>query len=349
MFDFFPRFIDNAMTHKTNFGAIVSILMVIVCSVLCGSEIYNFMNPPIKEELIPISEIQNQVPDLTISFNFTVSTPCALTHLDSFTKIGKVVDPYLKSVFKLRLDSNGNPIVPPPTDKCGSCYGAEIKDRKCCYTCEDIINAYQAHHMSIRNMNEWEQCKNEGINLTGGEKCQLFGTLNLYAIDGAFHIAPGINTEHEQYKHDYSPLYDTLNLSHQINTLQFGTPFKQTPLEGKQVIQSKYGRIHYRYDLKVVPTIIMNEEEITRGYQYTVNYAELPVTDDNPQLGPGIFFVYNFAPLAVVRKPDRFSTIILLARLVSISGGAYFLAKLIDSLTFRLNTAEAKKLIGKYF
>ena len=350
MFDFFPKFIDNAMLHKTNFGAIVSILMVLTCSLLCGGEIYNFLYPPIKEDLIPVSEIQSQFAELTISYNITVSTPCALTHLDVFTKIGKVEDPFLKSVFKLRLDSNGNPIQPSPTSKSGSCYKAETNERKFCSTCEDVINAYQDAGKSIKDMPQWEQCISEGISLKGDEKCQVFGTLNLYPIDGSFHIAPGINKDFYQYNHDYSPIADTLNLSHQINSLQFGTPFKKAPLEDKQVIQQKYGKIHYRYDLKIVPTIIINEENVkTRGYQYTVNYAELPVTDDNEKLGPGIFFVYHFAPIAVVRKPDRVAIIILLARIVSIAGGAYFLAKLIDSITFRLNTAEAKKLIGKYF
>ena len=337
------------MIHKTNIGALISIAMVSVCVILCGSEIMNFVHPSSKEELISVSEMPQQLSDLIISYNITVGIPCALTHIDFYTKIGKLKD-YLISNFKLRLDANGNPITPLASVKCGSCYGADTKEPKCCNTCEDVINAYQLNGMSIENMSTWEQCKQEEIKLDGSEKCQVFGTTQLYAVDGSFHIGPGINVMHGNYKHDYSPIKDHLNLSHQINLLQFGTKLKKATLDDTQVIQEKPGKIHYRYHLKVVPTVYINDnEEQTDGFQYTVNFAEMNVSEDEEKAGPGIFFVYSFAPVAVVRKPDRFSPVILCARLMSISGGAFMLAKLIDSLTFRLNTIEAKKLIGKFF
>ena len=337
------------MIHKTNIGALISIVMVSVCAILCGGEILNFVHPPMKEELISVSEMPQQLSDLTISYNITVEIPCALTHLDFYTKIGKLKDSLI-SQFKLRLDANGNPIAPLPNTTCGSCYGAVTSEKKCCNTCEDIINAYQLSEKSIENMSTWEQCKREGIKLDGSEKCQIFGTAQLYAVDGGFHIGPGINNKYSLYKHDYSPISEHLNLSHQINMLQFGNRLKKATLDDTQVIQEKSGNVHYRYHLKVVPTVYVNEnEEETNGFQYTVNFAEMRVNEDEEKSGPGIFFVYSFAPIAVVRKPDRVSPIILCARLMSIGGGAFMLAKLIDSLTFRLDTVEAKKLIGKFF
>ena len=71
-FDFFPKFIDSAMTKKTNFGAIVSITMVVVSVVLCWSETMNYFFPPVKEQLVSVSDLKGSLSELVISFNFTV-------------------------------------------------------------------------------------------------------------------------------------------------------------------------------------------------------------------------------------------------------------------------------------
>jgi hypothetical protein len=82
------------------------------------------------------------------------------------------------------------------------------------------------------------------------------------------------------------------------------------------------------------------------GFQYTANFAEIPVRQ-NGRFGPGIFFVYNFAPVAVVSKPDRTNFPIFVARCISIFGGVFMLARLLDSFGYRLNTLEGKMRIGK--
>jgi hypothetical protein len=348
--DFFPKFIDSAMTHRTYGGAIISIIMVLGSALLCSSEITSYLKPQIKEQLVSVSDLRGALSELTISFNFTVSVPCALLHLDVFDMIGASSnDPNAKSLFKERVDQNGNPI--PQTqiaDQCGSCYGAELEDAKCCNTCEDIIRNYQAKGWLIENMSTWAQCVAEGITLDGRERCRAYGTLKVNAIEGGFHLAPGINIfSRYSHQHDISPFADKLNLSHEIDHIQFGAPLGPSPLDGTRVIQKEDAQIHYRYNLKAVPTVVTDEKgKVTRGFQFTVNYAEIPVTARG-RYGPGIFFVYNFAPVAVVRGPDRPSIAIVLARIVSIFGGAFMLARLIDSFTYRLNTLEGKLRIGK--
>ena len=347
--DFFPKFIDSAMTHRTNFGAIISILMIIGASVLCVSETKQFLRPPIKEQLVSVSDLRGSLNELVISFNFTVSVPCVLLHLDVFDMVGSSNDQSTKSLFKVRVDSNGNPI---PLDaiapQCGSCYGAETNDRKCCNSCEEIVSAYQDKRWTITNLSTWDQCRAEGIILNGTERCRAYGSLRVSAIEGGFHLAPGINVQSNfGHMHDFSPLVDVLDLSHEIDHVTFGASFGPSPIDNTRVIQRTPGQIHYRYNLKAVPTVVQeNSGKTTRGFQFTVNYAEIPVTSRG-RFGPGIFFVYNFAPVAVFRSPDRSSLAVFLARLVSIFGGSFMLARLIDSFGFRLHTLEGKMRIGK--
>jgi hypothetical protein len=347
--DFFPKFIDSAMIKKTNLGAIISITMIVTATALCLSETYFFIYPPIKEQLVSVSDLRGALSELVISFNVTVSLPCVLLHLDVFDIVGTPNDHARKSLFKKRVDDQGRPIksnsVAP---ECGGCYGAETAERKCCNTCEDIVQAYQGKGWGIHDFTTWAQCREEGIDLKGGERCEATGSLNVNAIEGTFHIAPGINVVTQfGHQHDMTPLLDSLNLSHEIDHLTMGASFGESPLDRTRVVQHAPGHVHYRYNLKAVPKVATNPRGKTiRGFQYTVNFAEIPVSGRG-RFGPGIFFVYTFAPVAVVAKPDRPSFPIYVARCVSIVGGAFMLARLIDSFGFRLNTLEGKMRIGK--
>ncbi|OHT17574.1 hypothetical protein TRFO_00821 [Tritrichomonas foetus] len=344
--DFFPKFIDNAMIKKTNFGAIISILMVVTAATLCLSETKNFLRPATKEQLVSVSDLRGTLSELVISFNFTVSVPCVLLHLDVFDIMGVSNDQAKKSLTKVRIDQNGKPIVSKTTPpKCGSCYGAK---RKCCNSCEEIVTAYQEDTWGIENFANWTQCIDEDIKLDGTERCRAFGSLNVNAIEGGFHLAPGINVINQfGHQHDMSPFGNNLNLSHEIDHLTLGASFGQSPLDNTRVIQNKVGKFHYRYNLKAVPTVVTTPNgKTTRGFQYTVNFAEIPV-NYRGRFGPGIFIIYNFAPVAVVSSPDRSSFPIFIARCVSIIGGTFMLGRLIDSFGYRLNTLEGKMRIGK--
>lgn len=349
--DFFPKFMDPAMIKKTNFGAIVSILMVATAIALCLSETKNFLRPPTKEQLVSVSDLRGTLSELVISFNFTISVPCVLLHLDVFDIMGTSRnDQAKKSLYKVRVDALGKEITSTAVaPKCGSCYGAETPNRKCCNSCEEVIAAYQAKPWAIENFANWSQCIEEGIKLDGTERCRAFGSLNINAIEGTFHLAPGVNVLNQpRHLHDFTPIINNLNLSHEIDHVTFGASFGQSPLDNTRVVQTKPGMYHYRYNLKAIPTVITNSNgKTTRGFQYTVNFAEIPVNTVQGRFGPGIFFVYNFAPVAVVSGPDRSSFPIYVARCVSIIGGIFMLGRLIDSFGYRLNTLEGKMRIGK--
>jgi hypothetical protein len=347
--DFFPKFIDSAMTRRTTCGALLSIIMVITAACLIWSETWLYIRPPVKEELVSVSELRKTLSELTFSFNFTVSVPCVLLHLDVFDLSGSRNDEAHKTLFKDRLDPNGNPLrVTAVAPKCGSCYGAETDSHGCCNSCEEIVSAYSSKGWVIQDLPNWAQCQAEGVDLSGGEKCRASGALKVHAIDGTFHLAPGINIPNQWgHQHDMSPLTGRLNLSHEIDHVTFGAPLGNSPLDNTRVTQNEAGSYHYRYSLKAVPTVrTTSKGKVTRGFQYTANFAEIPVRQSG-RFGPGIFFVYNFAPVAVVSKPDRTSFPIFVARCISIFGGVFMLARLLDSFGYRLNTLEGKMRIGK--
>jgi hypothetical protein len=344
--DFFPKFIDSAMTKKTNLGAIISITMIVAAACLCWSETWNYLRPPTKEQLVSVSDLRGALSELVISFNFTISVPCVLLHLDVFDIVGTPNDQAHKSLFKTRVDSagvalNSTGVAP----RCGSCYGA---DGPCCNTSNDIVQAYQQKNWGIGDFGTWAQCREEGVLLDGRERCRAFGSLNVNAIEGSFHLAPGVNVRNQfGHQHDWSPLVDKLNLSHEIDHVTLGASFGESPLDHTRVVQHDPGQVHYRYNLKAVPTVHTTARgKVRRGFQYTVNFAEIPVATRG-RFGPGIFFMYTFAPVAVVAGPDRPSFPIYVARCVSIVGGAFMLARLIDSFGYRLNTLEGKMRIGK--
>jgi hypothetical protein len=347
--DLFPKFIDTAMTKKTNLGAVISITIVVTAACLCWSETWHFFRPPTKEQLVSVSDLRGALSELVISYNFTVSVPCALLHLDVFDIAGTQNSEARKSLFKTRVDISGNLIKRTSVaSPCGSCYGAETADVKCCNTCEDIVQAYEKKNWGISEFTTWRQCRDEGVLLKGDERCRAYGSLWVNAIEGTFHIAPGVNIQNQfGHEHDWSPLQDHLNLSHEIDHVTLGAFFDESPLDHTRVVQHKAGQFHYRYNLKAVHTVHTTAGGRTRhGFQYTANFAEIPVATRG-RLGPGIFFMYTFTPVAVVASPDRPSFPIYVARCVSIIGGTFMLARLIDSFGYRLNTLEGKMRIGK--
>ena len=347
-FDFFPKIIDSEMLKRTNFGAAVSLGMIAVASILIASETINYIHPPIKEQLVSVSDLQGALSEVTISFNFSVAVPCVLLHLDVYDTLGLSNDQSQKNLYKVRIDQNGNEIKPTSiANTCGSCYSANLTE-KCCNTCEDVVRAYQERKWQIVNMSQWEQCREEGIKFDGTEKCKAFGSLHVNAIEGGFHLAPGINVfSNFGHQHDSSPLDKTLNLSHEIDHVTFGSPLGESPIDPTQVIQKEYGKMHYRYNLKAVPTVKTDSSgKTTRGFQYTATYTEIPVKARG-RYGAGIFFQYSFAPVAVVSKPTRAGILVFLSRIVSIIGGVFMLGRLIDSFAYRLNTIEGKRRIGK--
>ena len=105
------------------------------------------------------------------------------------------------NIYKRRLDLNGNPIeeaqkevtfgaiakVSNSTNRegnetCGSCYGAETPDKKCCNTCNDVRDAYRIKTWKF-DPRGIEQCR-DGLSTELEERalkegCQIYGYLEV--------------------------------------------------------------------------------------------------------------------------------------------------------------------------
>ena len=126
--------------------------------------------------------------------------------------------------------------------KCGSCYGAESPQLRCCNTCQDVRSAYLIKGWALPNPPSIriEQCKGEvEWAKQKGEGCQVFGTIDVGKVAGNFHIAPGKSFQrfhvHVHYLQELSSI--PLNMSHQIRSLSFGERFPgvKNPLDGLKV------------------------------------------------------------------------------------------------------------------
>ena len=186
--------------------------------------------------------------------------PCSWISLDAMDVSGDIhLDVTDHNVFKQRLDSAGrvleehdlerhdvgptlkshnesspsaaaagNGTASPP---CGSCYGAEDENRKCCNTCAEVMEAYRSRGWGL-TMDNVVQCANEGyvksIKSQQGEGCRIFGDLAINKVAGNVHIAPGRSFQQvPMHIHDLAPFngHGPFDFTHRISKFAFGREY----------------------------------------------------------------------------------------------------------------------------
>ena len=236
------------------------------------------------------------------------------------------------NVFKRRLDLSGNPIEEPQKEHhlgavakvtnntkdpeakgngtavvCGSCYGAETTDRKCCNTCNDVRDAYRLKTWKF-DPRGIDQCR-EGLGSEVEERalkegCQIYGYLEVNRVGGSFHVAPGksfiINHVHV---HDVNPFASTdFNISHHINHLSFGQQLvdhegqlqANNPLDDVDGVADR-GAMMFQYYIKIVPTTYVQPN--VQSNQFSVTRHSKVVSGMSGEGGmPGVFFSYELSP-----------------------------------------------------
>jgi len=251
----------------------------------------------------------------------------------------------------------------PPPDYCGSCYGAALTAEECCNTCDDVRNAYRRRRWGMPDVRELEQCRREArrraAHVADGEGCNLFGTMHVSRALGNFHIAPVTSAQHSATG---MPLQDlqsltyndvrNFNASHRINRLSFGDDFpgQQNPLDGAGRA-SAHGPSVSRYFIKVVPTVYEHlHGPPTRSNQFSVTEYSREVREEDRVFHiPGVFFVYDLAPIRVTFTEQRGQTFLhFLTRCAATIGGMYTVIGMVDKLFYSSSKLVMKKLaIGK--
>ena len=106
--DFFPKFIDNAMIKKTNFGAIISILMVTTAAALCLSEANNKHETPLHTAA---SEMKLEVVKILCTHgadvNVRTSKGATPLHYAACKPCVEIIDVFYKNGADLSAKDNG--------------------------------------------------------------------------------------------------------------------------------------------------------------------------------------------------------------------------------------------------
>jgi len=156
-FDAFPKTLDD-FRIKTFGGATVTVVSCLFATILFISELNYYLTPEMAEELlVDVSKDSNR---LKITFDITFPhIGCPYLAIDAIDVSGAQHINIERNVMKRRLDHFGRPIdearkehehstttkaIESTLDpnRCESCYGAETSKRKCCNTCQEVVDAY---------------------------------------------------------------------------------------------------------------------------------------------------------------------------------------------------------------
>eukprot|EP01130_Rhizamoeba_saxonica_P013682 TRINITY_DN585_c0_g1_i2.p1 TRINITY_DN585_c0_g1~~TRINITY_DN585_c0_g1_i2.p1 ORF type:complete len:381 (-),score=75.74 TRINITY_DN585_c0_g1_i2:25-1167(-) len=353
---------------------VVSIIAGVFMMWLFISEFSIYLSTNLEPELT-IDTTRGQKLKINFEIRFP-NMPCGFLSVDAIDKAGEHQLDVDHSIVKNRMDSEGNLLntkhhkselrrdeheveMDLPDDYCGSCYGAETKQLKCCNTCDQVQEAYRGKGWSFTNPGKIEQCSREGFmeSIEGqkDEGCVLYGNLEVNKVAGNFHFAPG-----RSYQKNHAHLHDSemyefgkgFNLSHTIVTLSFGTeyPGREYPLDSVSKIWNGKNPTVYQYFIKVVPTIYeYGGGEVIDTNQFSVTEYERKAGGDGATSIPGVYFHYDLSPIKVHFKESSESFASFITGICAIIGGIFTVSSIIDSFIFHsMKSIEKKMELGKF-
>ncbi|KAG8187233.1 hypothetical protein JTE90_020662 [Oedothorax gibbosus] len=373
-FDAYPKTLEDFRV-KTFSGAAVTIVSAVIITLLFISELNYYLTPEVTEELfVDVSRSEKLKINIDVTFPKVM---CDFLSIDAMDVSGEQQINLDHNIYKRRLDEKGIPLeklpekekvgssevlnvtIPPTLDpnRCESCYGAEIPPRNCCNTCEDVQNAYRMKGWAAPDLESIEQCKREGwskkMESVDKEGCQIFGYLEVNRVAGNFHIAPGKTfTQHHVHVHDLQPFASSqFNLTHKINHLSFGKsiPGKPDPLDGTMQVAEK-GAMMFQYYVKIVPTMYAHADGQTwHTNQFAVTRHQKQVSSAlfGDQGLPGLFVIYELAPLMVKYGEKQKSFFHFLTSVCAIVGGVFTVAGMIDAAIYYSSRMVQKIELGK--
>jgi len=326
-FDLFEK-IESDLTVKTNNGGILAIASWALIIVLVLNEIstHRYANLSTKENPKVDTSLGK---DRRMSVNINITFPglhCDDLHLDVMDVAGdshsNLDNDKEHLMIKRRLNLDGSPIranaetvkankaameelkrqeIKKATlkeDYCGPCYGASSDVRKCCNTCDELLEAYREKRWDAISITYTsEQCIREGRDkkeikrMSKGEGCNIAGTLRVNKVAGNFHIAMGEAVDtNGRHIHQFLP-DDAINFnaSHIINELSFGkkvpagldSASEKESLNGiTKVVKAETGASGvFHYFVKIVPTNYTDSKGNvvleTNRYSYTERFTPL--------------------------------------------------------------------------
>nr|BAN40929.1 endoplasmic reticulum-golgi intermediate compartment protein, putative [Entamoeba invadens] len=345
---------------KHGFGGI----MTIVCGILIGILVLTEFRYYLQREVTP-QLIVDRERDEKIKVHFDITFPfssCPITSVDVLTKSGESMIDIEKNITKTRLNKNGVPLTESELKAtqqklnaniktvdqktCRSCYGAETPSRKCCYTCDDVIEAYKERGWNL-NIRTIAQCDNseklEMAKLTLEEGCRVEGNLLLNKIGGNFHIAPG-TSDNTWTGHHHNIEWTgrtKIDLTHTWNDLSFGEGSKT--YSGSEKDAKMNGMFQYFL------TLIPKKNNFINGTKFVYDFVINEQTRSGQGEGePGVFVYYDVSPMLLEVNEFNHGFLHFLIGVCAIIGGVFTVFQLIDAFVFdSIHTLQKKIELGK--
>ena len=263
--DIFPKFdsrFEQEAREKTAFGALLSLVAIVMALLLAIGELRYFLSVENRHELYvdATSVDKRMVININVTFHHV---PCDLISIDAIDSFGEFQKNLDKQTVVSRVaadgtligeadkivnsgkkedtssetvDEHGNKV------KCGSCYGAELIPNQCCNSCEEVRVAYERRQWTFDiNDVSFAQCARERLlaaaRRSAHEGCNIASEIHVKRVQGNIHFIPGRAFKHlGMHLHDVgSKELKDLNLTHTIHTLAFGAgyPGLVRPLDGQ--------------------------------------------------------------------------------------------------------------------
>ena len=399
--DMYPKTKDEFRV-RTMQGGLSSVVAIVVAFALVRSEMSHSLKVSTHDRLFVNSSHGDG-----LSVRFELEFPranCELLGIDANDEAGQPLEGVQQHVIKTRLDRHGRRLAGDAHtmhqvgdtatseehlgggeaaaaggeggggDACGDCYGAQDEAQPCCNTCDEVRAAYRRRGWTFHE-HTVSQCEGEIAKgreqLASDEGCGIKGTLELPAVSGNFHIAPG---RHLQTSGIFKGLdlvqltFEKFNVSHTIKQLAFGPDEASLfPARGRgavdalarsgvdltsqlvgeeRVLNDGYGM--HQYYLKVVPTAFTALNGKTRElWQYSVTEHVRHVAPGSGKGLPGVFFFYEVSPLCAEVVERRNGWLALLTGLAAIVGGVHATAGIADRALAYLGASVGGKASAK--
>jgi hypothetical protein len=165
------------------------------------------------------------------------------------------------------------------------------------------------------------------------EICHIIASFHVSNIPASFHIGLGESFFGNSGEHQH--LWYTLenrNLSHQINRLSFGELEMSSHVDGFSLTLVKAIPYMITYSLQLVTV----REGPKVGYQIIASLVKTNLEKMRSKGVTGIVFEWNFSPIGLEYSKEREPVIGLISRILAILGCLLMLARLLDSLVFRI-------------
>lgn len=389
--DVFPKYdrkFEQDARQRTIAGGIFSVAALLLILLLLIGEVRFFLSTEEHHEMFVDAGLGG---DMAVKVNVTFPhVPCDLLTLDAVDAFGVFANAVADNTVKTRIDAATGQVIsearklvdekrvmtkaidPDGLEKenCPSCYGAERDPGDCCYTCEEVRQAYVRKGWSF-NVDDIsiEQCAEDRVKLAaaaaGSEGCNMYADFAASRATGSLQFIPGrVYTTMGRRLHDFmGSTTRQLDLSHTVHTLEFGRHFpgQRNPLDNVTAGSVTTGKPQdamngrFSYFVKLVPTTYQRQslftglQDVVESNQYSATHhftpsaaAALPGSAAaaagaaQQDIIPGVFMTYDLSPIRIVVQQEHPypSVVHFVLQLCAVCGGVLTVAGLIDSMCF---------------